>query len=69
MTVQIVVITPETGSFCLVKAFNDLGVAESYVIDYLNSNFSYKASSYEEARNYLYDKFFEDATIYESEVF
>jgi hypothetical protein len=69
MTVYVAVITSETGSFHIVKAFREETDAQTYVIDYLSDNFSHRAESYHEAREYLYDHHYEDASIYETEVY
>jgi hypothetical protein len=69
MSVYVAVITPETGSFHIVKAFREEADAHQYVIDYLADNFSHRAASYIEAREYLYDHYYEDASVYETEVF
>jgi hypothetical protein len=68
MTVYVTVINIETGSFSIVKAFREETEAEQYLTGYLNDNYGYRAATYPEAREYLYDKHYEDASSYETEV-
>jgi hypothetical protein len=68
MKVYVTVINTETGSFSIVKAFREETEAEQYLIGYLSDNYNYRAATYTEAREYLYDKHYEDASIYETEV-